>query len=99
MNKDIQAVNVTGRDEIPNKPGEFSYVQNFRENQICGMNFSCPCGCREIGLLLFGSHGINGGATWDWDGNEDMPTLKPSILRRGDCKWHGFLTDGIFKEC
>ena len=101
MSKETQAVNVTGRDQKPCEPGEFAYVQyGYDEPEgICGMNFSCPCGCGNAGMLMFNNYKIEGHPTWDWNGNEDKPTLKPSILRKSECKWHGFLTDGIFKEC
>jgi len=99
MSKEIKAINVTDRDEGPNKAGEFAYVLDFNEKEICGMNIFCPCGCEGAGMLMFNNYTVNGTPKWDWDGNEDMPTLRPSILRRSDCKWHGFLTDGIFREC
>jgi hypothetical protein len=37
------------------------------------------------------------GAVWGWDGNEDSPTLAPSI----DCKerWHGHLVAGRLQSC
>ncbi len=36
---------------------------------------------------------------WNWDGNRELPTLKPSIFHnkeKGGCGWHGYLTKGIF---
>ena len=41
---------------------------------------------------------------WEWDGNEDKPTLTPSISSKGapDGKttiWHGHLTAGRFEAC
>lgn len=51
-------------------------------------------------------------ASWEWDGNEERPTLKPSILtwRRKDPQkpdspanrqevWHGFITAGRAVSC
>jgi hypothetical protein len=35
---------------------------------------------------------------WGWDGNEDRPTLVPSILVSKD-GWHGHLQDGELREC
>lgn len=35
--------------------------------------------------------------TWGWDGNEDKPTLTPSILVPGE--WHGFLESGRLRSC
>lgn len=38
---------------------------------------------------------------WTWTGSdvENKLTAYPSLLYLGDCHWHGFLTDGILKEC
>lgn len=46
-------------------------------------------------------------AAWQWDGNEEAPTLTPSI-RYGERNeaheitvehWHGFITSGQIKSC
>jgi Family of unknown function (DUF6527) len=34
---------------------------------------------------------------WGWDGNEDQPTLDPSILHHG--AWHGYLRRGRLESC
>jgi len=35
---------------------------------------------------------------WQWDGNEDNPTVTPSInINNGH--WHGYLTGGVFRSC
>ena len=34
---------------------------------------------------------------WTWDGNEENPTLSPSIDWPGH--WHGYLTNGQLKSC
>jgi hypothetical protein len=33
---------------------------------------------------------------WDWDGNEDLPTLAPSL--HCDGHWHGFIRGGFLVE-
>ena len=38
-----------------------------------------------------------GPRVWGWDGNEENPTLTPSILSPG--AWHGFLRNGILESC
>jgi hypothetical protein len=38
-----------------------------------------------------------GPRVWGWDGNEEKPTLSPSIHAPGE--WHGFLIDGFLKSC
>ncbi len=38
--------------------------------------------------------------SWQWDGNEDKPTITPSVLTRmGDEEWHGFFTAGRMVSC
>ena len=33
---------------------------------------------------------------WQWDGNEDKPTLSPSIMENADGSgWHGFIRQGV----
>lgn len=67
-------------------PGDF-YIKNDR------LSFLCPCGC---GLLAAIS--ITGKNAWDFNGNLEKPTASPSILiNQGH--WHGYLTDGVFREC
>jgi len=34
---------------------------------------------------------------WGWDGDEELPTLTPSIHATGE--WHGYLTDGKLISC
>ena len=39
---------------------------------------------------------------WEWDGDEDKPTLNPSISTsniRGEQVWHGFVRAGRLEAC
>jgi hypothetical protein len=36
------------------------------------------------------------GASWQWDGNRDAPTITPSVNCEKLCGWHGFITKGHF---
>lgn len=57
--------------------------------------FYCPCGCGDICGITVKPVELNG---WEWDGNLESPTCKPSILiNRGH--WHGYLTNGEFVSC
>lgn len=38
------------------------------------------------------------GASWQWDGNQDAPTITPSIDCSKVCGWHGFLEAGQFRS-
>lgn len=35
--------------------------------------------------------------TWIWDGNEDKPTLQPSVWLKG--RWHGYFRAGRMESC
>lgn len=99
MKSNIKAINCTLRDARPNKPGEFQYIENPK-GEICGMALFCPCGCGPAGYLGFDNSDARAqDPTWTWNGNLNEPTLTPSIHRTTSCGWHGFLTDGIFKQC
>lgn len=41
--------------------------------------------------------GLNGGHYWEWDGNEERPTLTPSINAVGS--WHGWVRAGRMVSC
>ena len=54
--------------------------------------FICPCGCAAVRSVP-----VKGPQKWNWDGNKELPTLTPSILIIGECRWHGFLTQGEWR--
>jgi hypothetical protein len=54
-------------------------------------------GCIPVEPLPPGELERWGGHSWTWDGNEDRPTLRPSLLRRGG--WHGYVTAGRMQAC
>lgn len=41
-------------------------------------------------------HPNNNGAVWQWDGNEEHPTITPSIHTHG--VWHGWVRNGELVE-
>jgi hypothetical protein len=57
--------------------------------------FDCPRRLGERCMVLLKPWPINA-PTWDWDGNEQAPTLSPSINCNGTggCGWHGFIQAG-----
>ncbi len=60
-----------------------------------GIAFRCPCGCGlESYLPLSGP-----GPVWTWDGNRELPTVNPSVLQVGGCRWHGYLRAGFWESC
>ncbi len=73
-----------------------------------GVGYQCPCGgvCGERAFAAF-ANPLDGGprvegfhAYWQRTGDTfEALTLRPSLLRRAACGWHGYLTDGVFKPC
>jgi len=74
-------------------PGDFWFRPGYSDRVIMMLSYLCPqCGelrCVPISL----SPATN---RWDWDGEYDRPTLKPSIRQMDGCQWHGWLTKGIW---
>jgi hypothetical protein len=66
------------------------------DGQIAVLRFVCPCGCGSVGTVPVKS---GYGTHWTWDGNTELPTLTPSILRMSGCRWHGYLTKGEWVKC
>lgn len=69
----------------------------------------CVAGAQANGIDSEGIHMLPVNAppelqkpSWSWNGNEELPTLSPSILTRGgsggnDAVCHCFLKDGVFQ--
>lgn len=76
------------------QPGDFSYTKRKGLDGIRGMAFVCPCGCKAVAAIGF-QNAPDSEVKWDWDGNEDLPTLTPS-LHNLVCGWHGHLQAGVF---
>lgn len=38
------------------------------------------------------------GASWQWDGNREAPTITPSVNCEKICGWHGFIEAGQFRD-
>lgn len=98
MNQPIPIIDITGRDGIPEKPGEIAYYVNA-DKELAGLRFGCPCGCGQTGGVRFLLPNDRARRGWRWNGDKEKPTLKPSIRLTTGCGWHGYLTDGEFVEC
>lgn len=96
----VKAIRVFDIDgENGQKPGAFEYIVNYEAN-VCGFDFRCPCGCGTLGYLPFtNSADRELGPHWTFNGDPDSPTLTPSVQQTGECKWHGYLVAGEWKEC
>jgi hypothetical protein len=54
--------------------------------------FQCPRRPHRCAVALRPNKQPNG-ASWEWDGNREAPTLTPSISC-GACGWHGWIRGG-----
>jgi hypothetical protein len=73
------------------RPGDFCFSDEMDILYIWIPGVSGPDALR----LQKGPPG--GDRVWGWDGNEDHPTLEPSILTPGH--WHGYLRAGRLESC
>jgi hypothetical protein len=83
-------------DNHPDDPGAVE-IRSYPDGQVGGLAIRCPCGCGREGYLPVGAD--EPGPRWNWDGDRERPTLTPSVLFRGGCQWHGFLTKGEWRSC
>ena len=70
--------------------------------QVTGYYFDCP-GCNGGHFLTVKPYAAENGASWEFNGNLDKPTFRPSVLSRVDFDsavnkpsivCHSFVTDG-----
>lgn len=97
MMSDVQANRVSGFDGATN-PGDFWWTGD----PAVRLSFLCPCGCGDVGGVAVAPDPNDRGGNhpvWKWDGNLDQPTLTPSIQFTTGCRWHGYLTAGVFRSC
>lgn len=67
-------------------------IRKYPDDRIGGVAFNCP-GCGSDSYVPIGTSD-----GWTWDGSEEKPTLRPSLLQRC-CGWHGYLTAGELIPC
>ncbi len=91
MNTETIDANYVGNGE-PDKPGDFSYDDNFSYIYIVLPGEEGRSSALQI------QRGEPGGPrVWGWDGNVSNPTLVPSI----HCidHWHGHMVNGRLISC
>ena len=73
-------------------------IEVYAEGDGHRVYFQCPRG-RSGGVPIAPLKNPNG-ATWQWDGNRETPTLTPSINCNGagGCGWHGWMVIGKMVE-
>jgi hypothetical protein len=95
----VQGFRVNSLEEVENGgPGAFCWI--YGENPNIPEAFVHYLPGSGLGVCWIRGGGIeHPKSTWDWNGNLDKPTLRPSIHAQGGIGWHGWLTDGYFKSC
>lgn len=70
-----------------------------------GLSLDCPCGDKACPKFFVAFENPLGGSKptgkpwWKRNGNTfDTLTLRPSILRKSHCGWHGYITAGEVKS-
>ena len=93
----IKAQLTEDTDDADASPGSFEYYKSG-DREFGGMIFKCPCGCGQDQALSFRPHPS---PSWEWDGNQESPTLTPSvhIMPDGKTHWHGWLKNGEWVPC
>lgn len=78
------------------KPGDFSWSP---EREVDGHRYLYVCLPGDTHLCAIRCHRLDRGIEreWHWDGNEEKPTLAPSLLVPG--LWHGYLRKGRLESC
>lgn len=103
MRRDVVGRHVANSDALE-QPGDFCWgVHNDDDPTIVSLDFLCPnCGAWHAVPVKPG-HGTG----WNWNGDREKPTLSPSMLfsgghsrsgnqERRDCRWHGWMRDGVW---
>lgn len=79
------------------KGGHFSWDPESREDGTRYIYFCAPGENRMSSIQVSKNGAVKGPYIWDWDGDEDRPTLWPSLLNPDS--WHGFMRCGALISC
>jgi hypothetical protein len=99
---DVAMRRVSG-DEVPeadDPPGVFCWRTQGPGNGTPGgryLLYVCPRDKGFCGVPIAPNHLANG-ASWHHDGNDDAPTLTPSVNCVGGCGWHGWVRGGVMTD-
>lgn len=86
------------------QPGDWDIIRCPEVEKSATIWFTCPCGCGCMARLPLRPSVER--ASWQWDGNEESPTLYPSVHHQVDdgagglkTHWHGWLRAGEWVSC
>jgi hypothetical protein len=94
---------------VPLQPGDF-WLRRWEGGNTDDLTkadslaFVCPASDPSNPVLCGGGHGILIGIpgkppespSWAFNGDLQNPSLSPSVNCTGGCRWHGYLTNGIW---
>lgn len=89
---------VDGFEALSHGPAGLFYWDTKGDRRYICLNVPTKAKHREDGVAFIRIP-VTGAQqpVWQWDGNEDAPTLTPSLGVGGH--WHGFCTAGKLVEC
>lgn len=85
-------VRVADEDAVFDGPPGAFYIEQLDSGQVV-MWHKLPNG--DAGMLRIRPCDTH--PSWDWDRNEDKPTLNPSVHLPG--RWHGWFRNGRMESC
>jgi len=98
----LNRVKVPLSEDAVCKPGDFAW--DFDSEPMGGDRkktthyiYLCLPGSNRFCAIEVQKGAPGGPRVWGWDGNEDSPTLTPSIHEPGH--WHGWLRAGRLVSC
>ena len=74
------------------------FVVRTEKDGSTSLCYVCPCACGDWRCLPV-TTGVKAERAWLWDGDRETPTLTPSIRHLDRCRFHGFLTAGVWTFC
>lgn len=99
----LNRIKVPVPHDVEVKPGDFAWgfdaPETFgetRESKIIHF-YHCLPGEKNMSVIQVQRGTPGGNRVWGWDGNEDKPTIFPSIHVIG--YWHGWCREGRLVSC
>lgn len=94
---DCRRIKIPVPEDVVVKPGEFAW--DFDAPEMGGDRakashflYICLPGEQHLSAIEVVRGAPGGNRVWGWDGNEDAPTIMPSVHLPGH--WHGWLRAG-----
>jgi hypothetical protein len=77
----------------------FEFIGDDGNGNPKWMAFPCQGVVRETCHIALRPSQKNAvGASWEWDGNREAPTITPSVNCEKVCGWHGWIRNGQFES-